>query len=401
MHNRRWRSPSALECIALFSLVGWASAAVALRRGARKTIWLEDIREAADVECPSLSVVVPACNEADTIEPAMRSLFAVDYPRIEIVAVNDRSTDNTGTILNDLASQNERLHVLHITDLPAGWLGKNHALWEGARASTGDWILFTDADVIFERDALCRAMALAADRNADHVALAPRIILSGFWEQVLVSYFVVLFNLHTRPWDVEDPGDPAHIGIGAFNLVRREAYEAVGGHAALSMEVADDLKLGKVLKHAGRRQVFVIGDRLVRVRWLSGLRGFVNGLTKNLFAGLDYRWSRVAGLTLLIGGTHVLPLPGLFSGTRLSRSAFAATLACMVIAATPPPERTGGRGTTSFGAYPSRFCGLAFPLAGCVWIFTMWRSALKAEIRGGIEWRGTLYPLDELRRGLV
>ena len=131
---------------------------------------------------PTLSVLVPACNEASTLERAMQSLLAMDYPRLEIIAVNDRSTDGTGELLERLAAANPRLRVRHVTALPSGWLGKNHALHIASQEATGDWLLFTDADVVYTPDALLRAVSYARRVGADHLVVSPRIDTCDFWE---------------------------------------------------------------------------------------------------------------------------------------------------------------------------------------------------------------------------
>ena len=405
---RKW---TLIEGLALLSVVGWGVCAITLRRASSRIRFVEEAEPAADSGLPSLSVIVPACNEAETVEPAMSSLLAVDYPGIEIVALNDRSTDATSEILHRLAARDERLRVIDITTLPAGWLGKNHALRTGARQSHGDYILFTDADVHFQPDALRRAIAVIQASKADHLAIAPHIVLCGFWERLLISYFGVGFALHYRPWESSDPEKDGFAGIGAFNLVRREAYESVGGHAALPMEVADDVKLGKTLKKAGKRLEYRFSREAVSVRWMVGFRGFVNGLTKNFFAGIEFHWGHLVGFSVLIALSHTLPLPGILWGTPRSRWLFAGAMAAMVACAAPPaafvpaeaPSHPGAAGQppSTIDRLPAALFGLAYPIASVVWLFTMWRSAVLTETRGGIEWRGTFYPIDQLRRGVV
>src|SRR5690606_31145145 len=148
------------------------------------------------------------------------------YPDFEIVAVDDRSTDATGAILDRLAAEDPRLRVVHIAELPPGWLGKNHALWLGARESTGQWLLFTDADVVLEPTALGRAVEFARTRGLDHLTVAPQLVLPSLAVQAFVGTFLTLFSLFARPWRCRDPRSRAHLGIGAFNLLRREAYWA-------------------------------------------------------------------------------------------------------------------------------------------------------------------------------
>jgi cellulose synthase/poly-beta-1,6-N-acetylglucosamine synthase-like glycosyltransferase len=403
----------------------WLIAAAVLGRGMLRLGSLDDVAPAADPDCPPLSIVVAARNEAATIEPAMRSLLSLDYPDLEVIAVNDRSTDGTGALLEQLAASNRRLRVIHVEALPPGWLGKNHALQRGSEAARGEWILFTDADVLFAPDALRRAVAWVAERPAaavpgarcqvpgrkgpvslpgtrhlapgtgseatiSHLVAMPRVLLEGFWERLFVSYFSVLFNMRYRPWRASDPRSRSYLGVGAFNLVRAGAYRAVGGHAALPLEVADDVKLGKWLKRHGQRTAVVAAGDRVRVRWVVGLRGVVDGLTKNTFAGLEFRWGAVAttALVLLLG--HVGPALYLLDGAA-ARAAALGTLACMVGAAAA--VRSGTRVPAAYG--------LAYPLAAAVMLYILLRSAILAEWRGAVEWRGPRYSLDELRKGVV
>src|SRR5262249_25363516 len=159
---------------------------------------------------------------------AMRSLLALDYPNLEIIGVDDRSRDRTGEVLDRLARDDERLTVVHIDELPAGWLGKCHALHVGASRARGEYLLFTDRDVIFARQALRPAVAYVADRRLDHLCLNPTLIAGGFWERALVACFGMLFFAAFRPWLIPTRFRGAYCGIGAFNLVRSDVYRAVG-----------------------------------------------------------------------------------------------------------------------------------------------------------------------------
>src|SRR5262249_16062169 len=160
-------------------------------------------------------IVVPALNEEAAIAPAMRSLLALDYPNLEIVAVDDRSTDLTGDILDNLALEDSRLHVRHISKLPSGWLGKNHALHSGSQFVKGKWIVFSDADVHFTADALRRAIQFAVQNGLDHLVLFPEMEVHGFWEKLYVAYFGVMFSLYAQPWAAKNPRRKAYIGVGA------------------------------------------------------------------------------------------------------------------------------------------------------------------------------------------
>jgi hypothetical protein len=337
---------------------------------------------------PTLSVVVPACNEAATIEPAMRTLLAQDYPDLEIVAVEDRSTDATRAILQRLAAEDPRLQLVPIDELPPGWLGKNHALATGAVRARGEILLFTDADVHLEPGALRSAVdRMLADR-LDHFTMGAEMIAHNWWERSLLGFFAALFLTRYRPWRMANPRSRAHIGIGAFNMVRAEPYNAAGGHQALALEVIDDVKLGKLMKDAGGRCGFVSGIGQVRVRWVAGTAGLVRGLEKNSFAAFDFKpWQTVIAVLLMLPFAW-WPWIGLAVGPPPARWICLATLACMAVA-------------SQLFACDRRaefHHALGYPAAAAVVAYTILRSMVVTLRRGGIDWRGTFYSLETLRR---
>ena len=251
---------------------------------------------------PPLSIIAAARNEARGIEAAVTSLLRLDYPALEIVIVNDRSTDETGAILERLSnvvssgfSRHSPSKIVTITELPDGWLGKNYALQVGADSATGDLILFTDADIVFEPTTLRRAVALLEMQHTDHLAVIPDIDVPGVALNAFVAAFAVFFSMYARPWKVRDPRSSAHIGVGAFNLIRREVYRAIGGHRAIAMRPDDDIKLGKLVKKHGFRQDVAVGRDLITVEWYASIGELVDGLMKNAFAGVDYSLWKVAG----------------------------------------------------------------------------------------------------------
>jgi cellulose synthase/poly-beta-1,6-N-acetylglucosamine synthase-like glycosyltransferase len=340
---------------------------------------------------PTVSVVVPACNEEDTIEPAMRSLLALDYPHLEIIAIDDRSTDGTGGLLDCLAAGNPRLRVRHIRELPSGWLGKNHALHVAAREARGDWILFTDADVVYRPDAMRKSVEYARRTETDHLVACPHFVGLDFWERLIASYFGLMFALRVRPWDVARPGRAAYFGFGAFNLVRTEAYCKSGGYGALPMEVVDDAKLGRILKRSGFRTRIVDASDLISLRWFTGLRGAMSVFVKNAFASFDFSLVRTAAAFFGIALTAVYPVFALIAPVAPARLLAAATLAAMVCGAAAMRRVTDA---------DARY-GLAYPLAGLVVMAIIAQSTWVTLTQRGIVWRGTRYPLDALKRGIV
>ena len=182
---------------------------------------------------PSLSVIVPARNEARNIAPTLRSLIAAQGVALEIIAVDDRSTDETGAVMQAVREEvgeaaDKLLQVLRVTELPAGWLGKTHAMALGAQHATGEWLLFTDADVLFQPDALRRALDYATWSGGDHMVLLPTILLQTPGERMMVSFLQTVSVWALRPWRVADPLARDSIGVGAFNMLRREVYDALG-----------------------------------------------------------------------------------------------------------------------------------------------------------------------------
>ncbi len=350
---------------------------------------------------PRVSIIVPARNEEETIAQALHALLALDYDNYEVIAVDDRSTDRTGEIMERVAEsqshpQNQSprppvLRVIHHTELPAGWLGKTHAMSTAANQATGDWLLFTDADVLFKPEALRRAVAYAESVSADHVVLFPQMIMKQPGEYMMIAFFQTLFMFGHRPWKVADPRTKDHIGVGAFNLVRRRVYDAVGSYEALRMEVVDDMKLGKVVKNAGFAQRNVFGGDLISVRWGKGAFGIVSNLTKNFFAVLSFQWWRTVisacGLAFLNFG----PFLGVFLARGWARVPYAIALGSIFLIYIGMSRRS---------AVPVYYF-LLHPVSTALFIYTLLRSMLVTLWNNGIIWRGTKYSLDELRKGRV
>jgi glycosyltransferase involved in cell wall biosynthesis len=350
---------------------------------------------------PRVSIIVPARNEEEAIEQALHTLLSLDYDNYEVIAVNDRSTDRTGEIMeaiekspSSLKTANgvpARLQVIHHGELPSGWLGKTHAMWTGANQATGDWLLFTDADVLFKPDSLRRALAYAEAETADHVVLFPRMIMKWPGEYMMIAFFQTMFMFGHRPWKVADPSTDDHMGVGAFNLVRRRVYEAVGTYAALRMEVLDDMKLGKVVKNAGFRQRNVFGGDLISIRWAQGAFGVVNNLTKNFFAVLSFQWWRTLVSAFGLAFLNFGPFLGIWLAHGWARVPYAVALGSMFLIYLGMSWRSG---------VPAYYFAL-HPVSTAMFIYTLLRSMVLTLWNDGIEWRGTKYPLEELRKGMV
>ncbi|MBA4136164.1 MAG: glycosyl transferase [Opitutus sp.] len=372
--------------LAVLALLLWLGAAAEVMRGNRRLRQLVRLDAPAPAVWPRVSLVFAARNEAATVGAAVPTMLALDYPDLELIAVNDRSEDATGAILEKLAANEPRLRVDHVRELPPGWLGKNHALHHGAARATGAWILFTDADIHFAPDALRRAIAHAEAAQLDHLAAVPQLHNRNDALGICVGAFSLLFAMFLRPWKISDPRSAAHGGVGAFNLVRASTYRRLGGHAPIRLRPDDDIKLGKLMKSGGRSE-FVLGAGAISVAWYATVGELVRGLTKNAYAGVDYRaWMIVGGVA-----AHVVfffwPLAALFVASGKAWTCYAIAVVAMLAVAVDNTRFDGGRW----------WHGLFFPAGVAVLDYILVRSMVVTHWQRGIVWRGTHYPLRELR----
>ncbi|MGA9040710.1 MAG: glycosyltransferase family 2 protein [Terriglobales bacterium] len=343
---------------------------------------------------PRVSIIVPARNEQQDISQTLTQLLVLDYDNYEVIAVNDRSTDQTGELMDRVAADpatHERLKIVHITELPAGWMGKTHAMWIAGKQATGDWLLFTDADVLFKPDSVRRALAYGEAEHADHVVLFPQMIMKRPGEKMMVAFFQTLFVFGHRPWRVADPKSKDHMGVGAFNMVRRSVYEQVGTFERLRMDVLDDMKLGKVVKESGYAQRNVFGEDLISLRWANGAMGMVNNLTKNFFAVLSFQWWRTIITCFGIAFLNLGPFLGIWLAHGWARLPYGIALFSMFSIYV---------GMSRKSPVPPYYFFL-HPISTVLFVYTLLRSMFLTLTQDGVVWRGTKYPLDELRKGMV
>lgn len=374
--------------------VAWLLTPVLVARAQRTLRPLPPIADRAGPDAPAdgprLSVVIPACNEGDTLGAALATLLAQDYPALEVVVVNDRSQDDTRAVLEAAAAEDPRVRPVHIDALPERWLGKVHALHQGAQRARGDFILFTDADVHFAPGALRRAVTAAESESLDFLAVLPAMPTEGFLHTATVAAFGAAFLLQLRASRVES--GQSHVGVGAFNLVRRSVFERSEGFPFLRMEVADDVGLALVMRRQGARASIRSGIDLISVRWYENLPAMIRGLEKNLYGVFAHYhqgifWSRYAASLLMLSLPFVgLLWPGL---SGIGRAYFAIAIGAQMW------------GYRKLG----RYAGLRpLPaamgvLGGWVIMYTLLRGWWAYQRRGGICWRGTFYPHAWLRAG--
>lgn len=380
-----------MTVLAAFILAVWLAAAAIIPAGNRRVRRLAALDDPAPPRWPRVSVVVPARNEAATLGAAIPTMLALDYPDLELIAVNDRSDDGTGELLDRLAAAHPRLQVVHVRDLPRGWIGKNHALHLGAARATGEFVLFTDADIHFAPDALRRAVAHAEAHAFDLLAAVPQLSNQGHPLGICVNAFSFAFTVGIRPWRIRHPRSRAHASVGAFGLVRTSTYRRLGGHEPIRLRPDDDIKLGKLFKRSGARCEFVHGAGALRVDWYPDLRGMVHGLTKNAYAGADYRvWAPPLG-ALLMFALYVWPVMALSVASGPAWGLYLATVLVMAALGVDQTRFAGGRW----------WHGLLLPFGMAVFSYILLRSQWVTHRTGGITWRGTHYPLRELKDNVV
>ncbi len=377
---------------AILGLLAGLAGLVAHRLVVARVARLAAVPPATPERWPLLSVVIPACNEAATLEAALGAHLRSDYPALELILVDDRSSDETGAIADRLAATDARLSVIHLAELREGWLGKTHALQVGLERARGEWILFADADTRLEPAALRRAVGLCEARALDLLAVVPGLDPAGPLLDALAFQFYRNILAGARAWEVEDPRARAAIGVGAFNLVRRAALERSEGLAWMRLEVADDMALALLLKRSGARCAVANGRGLVALRLYSALGEMARALEKNSYAILGrYRATRAILLALAPPLVDLLPVLGLV----LPAPPWVRATALAALALAQAGILLGARW---LGA-PLRAALLAIP-ANLVLSALLIRGAILGWRRGGILWRGTLYPAKQLREGI-
>ncbi len=343
---------------------------------------------------PRVSVVVPARNEAGDIEAAVRSHLDQDYPALEVIVVDDRSTDGTADILARLAAEDDRLTVVPGVEPPEGWLGKPHALFQGASRASEELILFADADVRYDAPALSEAVAMLERDRIDFLALFPRLEMHGFWENALMPYLAVAYFFGPAFWVNSDLQKRYAAGGGAGMLVRASAYRAAGGHEALKASVIDDIGLAIRVRRAGGRCRMVMADHRIRLRMYRGFREVVDGFTKNVawvFEGAVGVFLAVSTLfTLLAWTLPAIVLAAAVLGVHVpSRDA---VLAAAGFGLTVVARLALG----AYLRYPA-WTAVTQPITAAVWAWISVRSVTRRFLHREVSWRGRTYDATRAR----
>jgi glycosyltransferase involved in cell wall biosynthesis len=336
---------------------------------------------------PTISIIFSALNEENEIEAAVMSLLHIDYPHVEIIAINDRSNDNTAEILNSLKKRYSQLTVLHIEQLPTGWFGKNHALYYGSQHATSDWLLFTDADVIMKPETLSRAISYAIEHDCQHLTICENHVQSTFWLKILLLAHYLTYSISFKPWRIRYRWSKRSLGHGAFNLVNKITYDSCGSHQAIALECLDDLKLGALIKSQGFKQDTVDGRDFVQRKWYQSLPDMIEGWKKNTFAYFEYKLlpltcSSIFAVVFLIWAVIcIMVFYGLLQWISI------VDVCLMLLISTHVCKHF---------RMPIHYA-IFYPLAIIILLYAVWNSVFAIYRQNGVVWRGTHYPLDTLR----
>lgn len=343
-----------------------------------------------------VSVIIPARNEEANIETAVRSVTAQQDVR-EIIVVDDQSTDRTPQILEGLKAEIPALEVVHIKTLPAGWMGKNHALATAAKLATGEWLLLTDADTQHFSGSLEVLLDRAEREHVDMLSISPRQEMRSAWEKALIPMVYIWLSGQYRFEDVSDPRSPAAAANGQYILVRRGIYERVGGHAAIRDAVLEDVRLAQHVKSAGGRLLFLPGAAWVQTRMYRSLGEMWLGWTKNLYLLSGRNLRRLLTTVAELGFLDLLPLLAFFGfillgglGGQSVRCLLGALGSAVIVA-------------VRHAAYARRLRALGFDrglskyrsLGALLFSLLLLNSARVYRHRRTVEWKGRIYSIDD------
>jgi chlorobactene glucosyltransferase len=373
----------------LLPALPWLAPFLGLFRLARPTPNLSDV---PPVEGVPVSIIVPARNEAETVETVVRSILDSRYRPFELLVVDDRSTDETGAIVQRLATTDARVRLVAGALLPEGWYGKPWACAQGARVATGELLLFTDADTWHAPELLGRAVAALGRERADLVTVAPRQLSLTFWERVVMPQIWLLLGLRYSPRRVNRARLPRDvIANGQFILTTREAYQAVGGHETVRHEVAEDLALAQTYLRAGRRLHFAFAERLMTTRMYRDLAQLVEGWSKNVYLGGRRSFPDEPVLRALVPAMLAVALGFwlLPPAVLLARALGAGVAGLGPAAAAAALLSVLFWGLISYGMRIPVWYALLYPLGALTALYIVGRSTWRGNRR--VEWRGRVY----------
>ena len=238
------------------------------------------------IQAPLISVCIPARNEERNIRTCVEAMLAQDFPNLEVIVLDDRSGDSTPLILAEIASRDSRLHPINGSDLPKGWAGKPHALFQASAYARGEWLCFVDADTFVTRETLSSCYAKAIETKADMFTIMTFQVLGSFWEKVVMPLVMTALSVGFSPRKVNDPNRKDAIANGQFILIKRSTYDAIGGHESVKDSIVEDKAISEKVKWNGYRLIVADGMRITRTRMYTSLPEMWEGWTKNIYLGL-------------------------------------------------------------------------------------------------------------------
>lgn len=338
-----------------------------------------------------VSIVMVVKDEAKHLKNCLERILAQDYPVLEIIVVNDRSTDKSADIVQSLQKEYGNLHLVTISVLPNGWLGKNHAMYQGAKAARGKWLLFLDGDVYFAKQAVSLGMAYLQQNDRNNLTLLPEFERKSFWLDALIAAGALAFYFKLKPWRAKQQSTKYFAGVGTYNLMLRDMYFSFDGHRSFPMCILDDAKLGKKLKLAGAKQICLDGKGLISIHWYETVYEMFSGTEKNSFAHCRFNCfnllcESILGLTLFIW-----PIIALFiMSTPLKWLNFITIALTMFLYWDYAKEKN-----------LSSFLMFSYPFAVLLGTYAWWLATIHIKLCGGVRWRDTFYPLEALKKDLL
>lgn len=342
--------------------------------------------ESEPVSTPKVSVIVPARDESRILSQSLQSLLDLDYPDLEIILVDDHSTDSTRDIALKFSKQDSRLQVLSGAELPPDWQGKCWALQQGAAVAKGNWLLFTDADMIHERHSLRSALATAQREKVDLLSILPQVECVSFWEKVIMPAFAGILMLIRPLHKSNDSASPVAIAAGGFLLIKTVIFKFVGGFSAIRGFVAEDLRLAELMKFKGYKiQTLLAETPAISTRMYYSFQELWQGLSRHAFEGAGYNPYRLIGSMLLGYLLIVLPaitfLAGIIQGNWILIAGSVLPVLAMIFL-----QMNANR----YFRVPSYYF-FSFPLATAIYGLIMLSSVISFYFRGGNVWKGRRY----------
>jgi cellulose synthase/poly-beta-1,6-N-acetylglucosamine synthase-like glycosyltransferase len=374
-----------------FSAVFWLLQLIGALRTVKTMPLLEKFADKPLENPPRVSVIIPACNEAKTIEKALEKRLQDTYPDLEFILIDDRSNDGTREILREIAKKDRRIKALYIDELPEGWLGKVYALHTGVKHATGDWFLFSDADAHVKPGTLKRVIQYCQSEQLDHLAIVPGFLKGTFLADTAISVFLKALVTWGRSWKIKDKDSSAFGGSGSFNLVRRAAFERTKGFEWLKLEIVDDLGLGDMVKKSGGRSEMINGRGFVSIQWYPTFREMSTGLGRAMWAGIAnfsliklllfaifaFILDMIPYIILIPMGIPLLPIIG-------------AVIIVVALLTNIIVSQFINR-----PLLPAFF----LPLGNIIMFLVTIKAAVITSIKRGITWRGTFYSIQTLKKG--